>query len=304
VLNVLLSAAVFGSALAAIELALRWCDWADPPIFCGDPRYGYLMRPHQSVSTRGRRFRINNVGLRGEDVSARCESERRLVFVGDSNTYGGGRIADDELFVNRIARGVSEVRRQRVSSVNVAAPGWGVQNMAAFIAVNGAFEADALIWIVPSADFRRPLTSLHELAFPEERPRSRLMYVVRSWERARQTRRRPWPGSRPAPEDILSANIDALGDALRRLSGIPLLVVVLPGEHGYGRLANDVTRFKSVAQTHGASFAELAPVLQGRREERLFDDRVHLSARGHAVVTDAVIPVVVQMLSRSAPAQG
>jgi GDSL-like Lipase/Acylhydrolase family len=299
VTGVLVSAAAILLAPALIELALRWFDWADPPIFQHAARYGYVMRPHQSVSTRGRRFRINNVGLRGEDVGRRGDRERRLVFVGDSIAYGGGRIADAELFVNRIAGGVSASMQQHVSGVNVAAPGWGIQNMAAFLAEYDGFDADALVWIVPSADFRRPLTSLHQFAFPETRPRSRAIYVARSWARAMQPRRGS-QGPRPSSSDILSANLRALDGVLRRMCGIPRLLVVLPGERGYGRLADHVARFASVAAANGAMFVNLAQVLRERDHEQVFDDHVHLNARGHEVVTEALLPVIAEMLAPAA----
>ena len=55
-------------SLALVESLLHWLDVADPPVFISDPHAGYVMAPNQSVSTRGTRFRINNLGLRGDDV--------------------------------------------------------------------------------------------------------------------------------------------------------------------------------------------------------------------------------------------
>jgi len=68
-----------------------------------DPRYGYLMRPRQMVSTYGDPIEINALGLRGPPLlEPKPEGVVRVLFLGDSITYGGGRIHEGELFCRRI----------------------------------------------------------------------------------------------------------------------------------------------------------------------------------------------------------
>ncbi len=304
--GVTFSIAVVLLALASIELVLRWLDVADPPTFQFNALFGYLMHPDQSASTRGHRFRINNAGLRGADVNRRMPGERRVVFVGDSITYGGGRIPDGDLFATRVAEALSVLRHERVTAVNVSAPGWGIQNMAAFIAANGVFEAEVVVWVLPSTDFRRHKTSLEDFAYPRTRPRSRLIYAALSWLSTVSSRGRvPTEAEYSAVPgaDILEANLVALDSTLHALSaaGIQLVLAVLPDEAGYRNLANDVQRFKAVADANGAVFVDLKPVFRMQRDLHLFEDGVHLTSRGHELVANAIFSTVNAALAGGRP---
>lgn len=298
----LLTAGVLLVLFAAIELYLRLADVADPPSFNADPRFGFVMHPNQSVSTRGRRFWINNLGLRGPDVGPKQERERRIVFIGDSLAYGGGRVLESELFVTLIAKNVATIRGELVSSINVSVPGWGIQNMADFITARGLFEADVVVWTLSSPTFRRPKTLMHQFGFPSRRPRSRLLFVTRSWLRRPLSALRPATVPRQPPRTRhASDNIDALAASLQvvRSVAVPMVVVAVPGEMGYGRLASEVPRFQAAVEAHGAVFTDLTFAFKDtrRHESRLFTDGVHLSPDGHRVVAEAVLPLVASALA-------
>jgi lysophospholipase L1-like esterase len=285
-------------ALVALELVLRRLDVADPPTFQYDEECGFRMRPDQSVSTRGLRFRINNVGLRGEDVLPRFAGERRIAFVGDSITYGGGSIPEANLFTTRVAAALSALRHERITAVNISAPGWGIPNMAAFLTAQGAFDADVVVWALPSADFFRPKTSLHLLGYPETRPWSRLIYSVRSWlfavrSRRHQTRADLEAQSR-ARAGVLEANLGVLDATLRAMksAAVQHVIAVLPDEGGYGTLSYDVLRFQSVAARNGARFIDHEPVFRDQKDLPLYLDGVHLNARGHELVAHELVTLV------------
>ena len=299
--GVLLAVAAAAAILAAAEIALRRLDLADPPCFQFDSRYGYQLRPMQSVSPRGHRFQINNVGLRGADIGPLVPGERRVVFVGDSIVYGGGKVADAELFVTRVADACHAGCGRPVRGVNVSVPGWGIQNMAAFLDVHGTFAADVVVWVVPSVDFYRGKTSLQQIGFTETKPRSRVGYLLRVWLRA-NARQRPQTGAarRVAKAEILAGNLAALDRAVDTLRsvGVPTIVAVLPDRTGLRHLGAVVERFKQVAEAHGATFLNLEPVVQAHAVGRLFDDGVHLNRHGHHVVATALVPFVLGTLER------
>lgn len=284
-------------AIAAIELVLRRLDVADPPTFRYDADCGYLMRADQSVSTRGYRFRINNVGFRGDDVKPRQPGERRIAFVGDSITYGGGSIPEADLFSTRVSATLSALRHERVTAVNISAPGWGILNMTAFVTLHGAFDADIVVWVFPAADFFRRKTHAHLLGYPKARPRSRLIYVVKSWLFAVKSRRSQtsmgWEASSLERADALEANLSALNATLRALisTTVPHVVAVLPDEGGYGSLSNDVLRFKSVADRNGATFVDLEPAFRKNPDTPLYLDGVHLNANGHELVAHELVGI-------------
>jgi hypothetical protein len=244
--NVVLGVFVGVGAVLAGEGFLRWQELVDPPVFEAHPHYGYLMRPNQAVSTRGHPFRINNAGFRGADFAwSKPDGTVRLVFLGDSITYGGGRIEDDALFVNRTAAVLADGLRP-VEAVNLAAPGWGVQNMAGYVMRQGVPEADALIWVLPAADFRRPKTTMEDHGFPFRKPRSRLLYLASAVRRNMRD-----VGAWPVREETLALNVEAFRRTLEFVEsrGTPAVVVAVPMEHGYGDLHDALARFGAAASS-------------------------------------------------------
>lgn len=281
--NVILAVGSLLLGLAAVEGALRWLNVGDPPAFESNPDYGYLMRPNQMVSTRGYRFRINHAGLRGTEFQVpKLEGVYRVIFLGDSITYGGGSIREEDLFVTRVAWRLGEATGQPVEGINVSAPGWGVQNMAAYVARKGLHGGDFLVWVIPSADFRRHKTFLEEHGFWTRKPWSRVAYA------AAKILSRPFsPRKDPA---TLAQNVRAMHETLARLGagGTPAAVITLPSASRYREAWEDVAAFRSVAESLGVAHLDLEPAFAPFGSEELFTDGVHLTPFGHAVAADAI----------------
>ncbi|HWQ03053.1 MAG TPA: SGNH/GDSL hydrolase family protein, partial [Candidatus Nitrosotenuis sp.] len=234
-LKLLLSVVSLALSLVLLEGLEWWLDVADPPIFSSHPAYGYLMQPNQSVATRGKRFRINNAGLRGGDiVMPKPQGVFRIAFLGDSITYGGGSIRDEDLFVNRIVKSLDPITRPQLEAVNISAPGWGLANMAGFVNSVGLFDADLLIWVISAPDLRRPFTRLEEHGFLQQKPSSRVLYAIRTsyiriFQAIQSNKRR---SSAPRQNSgNLNSNIRVLRTMLAQLTGkgLAVAVVLVPG---------------------------------------------------------------------------
>ena len=277
------------------EGLLRWLDVADPPAFEQHADYGYLMQPNQSVSTRGNRFHINRAGFRGEDFAwPKPEGVYRIAFVGDSITYGGGSIPDGDLFVNRVASRLSVLTQKRIEAINLSAPGWGIPNIGAYIENRGLPRIDLLVWVIPAADFRRPMTSLADYHFPNKKPWSRFMYVVSSltWEVNR--RGRQWlaksNNNTGADHTVRDQNVQAVKHVLANSleKGNRVVIAFVPSQDENDADRDDLTIFRSAAESLSVPCLDLRPAFEQARLEKVFLDGVHLTSRGHEVVADAI----------------
>jgi lysophospholipase L1-like esterase len=283
--------------LLILETAEWWLDVADPPVFARHPAYSFLMKPDQSVATRGHRFRINHFGLRGaEIVMPKPAGVYRIAFLGDSVTYGGGSVRDEELFVNRVAASLDPLMEPRIEVVNISAPGWGIKNMAGFVNNVGLFDADLLVWVISSADLRRPLTFMEDHRFLEEKPASRLFYSLRvSWTKLQNLYRqaRQPAGTVPGRAEELEANIRTLRTVLAQLmgQGMPVGVVLVPGVRGYDS-RSDVARFRDAAEDCATPFLNTAAAFPASQIRAAYIDDVHLSGQGHAIVAGALGPFI------------
>jgi hypothetical protein len=122
-----LSAAAALATLAALELALRVAGVGEVMTYRPDPRFGYSMAPNQSISTYGPIVAINALGLRGPPVEEKKPAGRaRVLVLGDSVAYGGGRVREEELFC-RVLESRARARGRDVEVVNVSAPAGGAE---------------------------------------------------------------------------------------------------------------------------------------------------------------------------------
>jgi lysophospholipase L1-like esterase len=293
--KLLMAAMSLAVGFALLEGLAWWIDVADPPIFQSHPAYGFLMQPNQSVATRGKRFRINRAGLRGEDFAMpKPPGTLRIAFLGDSVTYGGGSVRDEDLFVNRVVGSLDPLTLPRLEAVNISAPGWGVSNMAGFVNAVGLFDSNLLVWVISAADLRRPYTELAHYRFLAKKPMSRVYYAA--WTSAHKLvdavrRARQSPARAFGRVEVLEENVRVLRATLAQLraKSVPVAVVLVPGVRGYDS-RQDVARFRDAAEDCATPFLDTAAAFTGKQLRAAYIDDIHLSAQGHAIVAGAIGP--------------
>jgi hypothetical protein len=136
------------------EVALkRFGGLGNPVLFQAHPAYGYRLQPNQETRRfGGAHFKINNLGLRaGEDWDANPRD--KVLFLGDSVTYGGNHISNEELFSELALKGFAGLR-----SGNAGIPNWGVENVYGLVVEEKFLPAAAYVTTFIEDDFYRGLT--------------------------------------------------------------------------------------------------------------------------------------------------
>ncbi|HEX6268095.1 MAG TPA: hypothetical protein VFZ81_14520 [Burkholderiales bacterium] len=139
----------------AAEVALRQLSGLGRPVlFYSHPAYGYRMLPNQETwRFGGAHFRINNLGLRaGEDW--RPGGEGKVLFLGDSVTYGGNHISNEDLFSELAVR-----KLPGLVSGNAGIPNWGVENVYGLVVEERFLPASVYVTTFIEDDFYRGLQS-------------------------------------------------------------------------------------------------------------------------------------------------
>src|SRR5262245_45976076 len=102
-----------------------------------NPRRGWEMVPGEHY-TYQHCVHVNSLGLRGPELGARGAGEERVLFLGDSLTYGQG-VADDETVPAALARALAERDgRHRWTVVNAGLRAYGTEQEVALLEELGA----------------------------------------------------------------------------------------------------------------------------------------------------------------------
>lgn len=251
------------------------------------PLYGYRPRPHQHVS-RGNNIaiHINNLGLRAEN-DWDPETHNKILFLGDSVTYGGSYISNTQLF--------SHLATQTLAGYeagNAGVNGWGVSNVCAFIKAAHFLPADIYVSVFPEGDFYRGINRIGGQPFWTVSPRYALEELL--YYGIYQLQLRKNPATETYTEDhsetatiVESAvkDLKALDDYLKS-QGKKHLIYITPSRDQvvhHAKKDPTVRAFLAQYNIQVNYINDRLPDVSEQEKEKWFHDLIHLSNAGHQI---------------------
>jgi len=166
--------------IPALELFLKtFSGLGNPPLYELSPLYGYMLKPNQVIEPRGNiaflygaRLTTNNLGLRAAD-DWDSKPAKKILFLGDSVTYGGQYVDDAQLF--------SSVAGNRLPGWQVgngACNAWGIGNIVGLLRDYRFLPAEVVVTNVIEGDFYRGTSRASALPLWTERPRFALQDLL------------------------------------------------------------------------------------------------------------------------------
>jgi len=132
-----------------------------PVLYNSNPIYGYRPLPNKEYRRFwGSRISFNNLSLRSESNWDGIK-HNKILFLGDSVTYGGSYIDNSELFSYL---SVKKLNGNYISG-NAGVNAWGVENVFGLIVESKFTPAKVYVSVFPECDFYRGLTRLQGLPF-------------------------------------------------------------------------------------------------------------------------------------------
>lgn len=251
---------------------------------------------------------MNALGLRGPEASdPKPAGVRRILFLGDSVTFGGSYVDDDAIFPAVAGRRLATKTRGPVEALDGGVNAWGPQNVLGLVGPDGAFPdgfgSDAWVLTLLDDDFGREKTRIGEVPYLNVAPRTAIeeVLVVAAY-RLLGAYKRPRP-----PADLAAAatrNLEAIETLVRHAErrGVPVLLVWHPSVAAlFDNPEPAKPRLVELAARTRAPFLDLTSRYAARGGERLFEDGLHLNVAGHAVAGEAIGDRLAEMLPAPRP---
>lgn len=297
------------AVLGMLEFTARALGLGDPIIYYNSPWGGLRPLPDQQVSRqKGSTVTIDANGFRS--TGSDSESAFRILYLGDSVTWGGSSVDDTELF-SEVAAGVLRRSGLEVYAMNAGVNGTSLMNQA------GVFEqwkdsVDAVVWLFPWNDMHRSFVSAGYLWPPTKRPSFALVEAMDHIIRTRwltSFRQNPsttgaefiLPETPAGYEQLFKTvlnertrmNLKALLQTMQiaLLKDIPVIVGVTP-RRGKDRLlpimaeAAETMKMLKTMDVRVLDVGALLPT--GTGLESAYIDRVHFTAVGHRLIGEAL----------------
>lgn len=294
------------AAAAVLEISLRliW-GFANPALVETDPSIGYLFRANQEVHRFGRTIAINRFHQRSADVADQPGANTlRILFVGDSVTFGGAPIDQRQIF--------SEVIKDRlradgnVEVLNASAGGWAIANEKAYLEKFHTFGSALVVFEIGSNDFFQDKNDGLEIgrdaSMPDRRPISAIGELVFNYLLPRVAIAPPAPPQAESnnPADSFAENMGCVKDeiAFVKKAGAQVAILHVPNrDEVVPRTAGFETKYEvwrekflGLCREQDVPVLNLFPIWKADPNARLyFRDELHLTVEGNKAVADQFV---------------
>ncbi|WP_431978681.1 SGNH/GDSL hydrolase family protein [Salinibacter sp.] len=234
----------------------------------------------------------------------------RLLFVGDSVTWGGVLTDQSDTIPAEAERSLEGQCYNPIEALNASAGSWGIGNARAYIEKYGLFESDVIVLQIGTHDLTQPKSTSDVVgrhpSFPNENPTLAIEELATRylWPRLRSYLShlgRGQGGGQSGDTDAISEghlaqNLDHLREMVGRIQSeqIPVVILHTPNRNEVaGPSVSDASPYRQ--QFLHVTDSMRVPVLnlardwpEGPPPGVLYRDYVHLNERGNAVVADTL----------------
>ena len=274
---------------ATTELLLhRLMGLGNPVIYDANPFYGYRPLPNRRYTRfHGAKLRFNNLGLRAE-TDFDDDPNSKILFLGDSVTYGGSRIGNEELFSHVSLTGLTGF-----VGGNAGVNGWGIENIHGLVVESGFRPARTYVTVIPEGDFYRGLAQCRGQPFYNIKPRfalAELWYFFCTREAAKKHKLWIHYASETQTRRVVQKAAVKLKemDTLLRREGCRHLILVTPTKRQVMGVDDRDPRVLEMLSQQGLAVQYILDDLRtldlsDPEKAGLFYDSWHLSKAGHEV---------------------
>jgi lysophospholipase L1-like esterase len=304
------------SPIAAGELLARWLGLGEPIVYATNSAWRYAPVPNQRVVRRGgAEVTIGPEGLRGLEPWA-GSADHRVLFIGDSVTWGGTNIDDDKVFPHLVCGELEARAHKNFVCGNAGVNGYGTDNMILRLRYDPAVErADTVVVTLISADPIRGTSDMRSAHFFSRTPWGPLRGL---WEAAafcafRVAALLRWDAAAhderfdiPVAKDALQRLYVELRAVQRR--GKTVLVVFSPHKDEFFDDPDELDRqVRADLAGSGLQLLDLTQSMHAVVGRGVYVDNVHLNELGHALygrwIADALSPMLMAATAGEGAAQ-
>jgi hypothetical protein len=298
--------AVLGISEAALRFVL---GLGNPVLIAPDSACEYILKPDQRVH----RFFVNTVtnhyGMRSDDVPLRRDPGRlRILFVGDSLTYGTSRVDQSQIFTEILHRELPAIVHKPVDVLNASAGAWAPDNEVSYIRSRGIFQSDLVVFVLNDGDVTQPRATMSDVGdgLPSKRPASAIGELWTRYLKPRllhgATKSDAGTSIAADADEVVKANLNDLdaADALVTAQGARMAIVFLPFRLDIpDKSAQAQGTLRDWCGAHHVPMLDLtATELPYSIKDLDLDNGYHFNARGNAIVADGILKLWPQIVGQ------
>ena len=293
---IILLVAILGTIFT--EMYLRYVGLGDPIRYDSDYIYGYAPKINQKKQRiNGSVVTINDIGLRTK-INWKNDKRNKIVFFGDSITYGGSYIDDDETFVSLVCK-----KLEKFLCGNAGVNAYGVINIINRSKFDQRLnDSDIVIFVLAPGDFYREYANSNTAHFYLNKKKFKLpaifeaiSFIATKYDLNNKISKLD-DTTKLHKKELINFSVEYLKNEIVRLKQNKKKVIIF-----YTIEKNDPSSLKSINKfilelisKKNIDFINLNTILN---KKEYFYDNVHYSQKGHEIVSKEIIKTVVSILN-------
>ncbi len=255
-------------------------------IYDAHPVYGYRPVSNQIVARHPSQIvKINNIGLRANVDWDPNDFQHKVLFLGDSVTYGGSYISNEQLFSHLAVKDFPEY-----SSGNAGVNGWGVNNVHALVKEMDFLPAQIYVSMFPEGDFYRGHNRIGGQPLWTRKPHFALEELFQYFVYQIHLKKTPVINYAALDENQRNKIVNVAVKNLKSLDGFlkenhrDHLIYITPSRSQMLGIAPIDQTIKSLFEKNHVDVIYLLDKMDKMPKEEiqaLYHDEIHLSEKGH-----------------------
>jgi hypothetical protein len=282
----------------------------NPVLITSDSACEYILKPDQRVYRFFSNTRTNHYGMRSDEVPpGRDPGRLRILFVGDSLTYGTSQVDQSQIFTEILHRELPSVVHKPVEVLNASAGAWAPDNEVSYIRSRGIFQSDIVVFVLNDGDVTQPRATMNDVGdgLPSRRPATAIGEIWARYLKPRvlHTVEKSDAGTSIATnaDQVVQANLHDLdvADALVTAQGGRMVIVFLPFRLDIpDKSAQAQSTLRDWCAAHHVPMLDLtATELPYSISDLDLDSGYHFNAKGNAIVADGILKLWRQTVGQS-----
>lgn len=299
--NSLLTLTLFLIFIIVLEIYFqKIVGLGNPVIYEKNILWGYSPQSNQKVSrSKDKNITINNIGTRGL-TNWNKNKDSKIVFIGDSVTYGGSYIDDTDTFSEMVCR-----NKESVECFNAGVNGYGIMNIVLRSKYDSRFNDSSIrIFTIIEGDFFRGLrdSKTGNFIFGELVTPAPALFEIFNYLFSRYSLKNlhnkifinEYYNNILYQYNAISFGLGMLQNEIKRLESLNIktLIYFHPSleelkQEKYSELSLYI---KNNAKSAGLSIVDLMPFLinSDYTKDEIYYDKFHLSLIGHRVFSNKI----------------
>lgn len=301
--------------LFSAEYILRFIGLGQMPLYQTNLSYRYYLKPNQNLKRlEGKKIIVNDLGLRA-NKNWIDNNSKKILFYGDSVTYGGGYIDNDEIFSNLVCEKLNR-KIKNFTCGNAGVNGYGTDNILNRMIYGDIHDEKFLVLTLIGGSAFRSLVNIGSTPSFTETPKyfpalKEFIYWL-LWKTMNKLRKNDWWFEGQIDKNYLVAkkSLKNLNEHLNLLSSKKNIIVILHPNKEQLDKVNDVNKKNLVIKYNLLKEIFLNPenkfyqinledYLVKENYDKFYYDDIHLSLEGHNYLSDIIYKEIIKVLEKN-----